>query len=32
MLNHRNSVLVKQSKEEIQKQEKEVDEFAKKYT
>lgn len=31
MLNHRNSVLVRQSKEEIAKQEKEADRFAKKY-
>lgn len=31
MLHHRNSVLVKQSKEEIQKQEREADIFAKKY-
>jgi len=31
ILNHRNSILVKQSKEEIRKQEKEADAFAKKY-
>lgn len=31
VLNHRNSVLVKQSKEEIEKQEQEADEFAYKY-
>jgi Zn-dependent protease with chaperone function len=31
MLKHRNSVLEKQTKEEIKKQEKEADEFAKKY-
>lgn len=31
ILRHRNSVLEKQSKEEIKKQEKEADEFAKKY-
>lgn len=31
VLNHRNSILVKQSKKEIQKQEREADEFARKY-
>ena|SRR5256885_3878156 len=31
MLNHRNSVLMKQSKQEISRQEKEADQFAKKY-
>lgn len=31
ILRHRNSILEKQSKEEIKKQEKEADEFAKKY-
>ncbi len=31
-LGHRNSVLVKQSKKEIEKQEKEADEFVKKFT
>jgi len=32
VLNHRNSVLVSQTKEEIRHQEKEADEFAKKFT
>lgn len=32
MLNHRNSTFIKQGKKEIEKQEKEADEFAKKYT
>lgn len=31
VLNHKNSTLVKQTKEEIRKQEKEADEFAKEY-
>jgi len=31
VLNHRNSVLIAQTKAEIKKQEKEADEFARKY-